>query len=133
MLDPTEGMLSLGIASFLASTRDALTANHSRETEREADELGCTLAAMACYDTQRGCEVFRRMHDFDMKQGHAVKDIMSTHPASMERYEFVKQLSQKMKETNSNEYDSYCGTLVQAIMRGRALSIMNNNNKQQQQ
>lgn len=119
MLDPTEGMLSLGIASFLASTRDALTASHSRDTEREADELGCRLAAMACYDTEKGSQVFQRMHDFDEKQGHAEKDIMSSHPASIERYEFVKELS---KEVNPANY-SYCGRL-QAAMRGRALSII---------
>lgn len=119
MLDPTEGMLSLGIASFLASTRMALTASHSRDTEREADELGCKLAAMACFDTESGSQVFRRMHEFDTEQGHADKDIMSSHPASIERYEFVKELS---KEIKSEKY-SHCGKL-QMAMRGRALSLI---------
>jgi len=54
MLDPTEGLLSLGVASFLNSTREALVAAFSRAHETEADELGCTLAAMSCYEQDVG-------------------------------------------------------------------------------
>mmetsp|Transcript_40551 Transcript_40551/g.97881 ORF Transcript_40551/g.97881 Transcript_40551/m.97881 type:complete len:324 (-) Transcript_40551:1251-2222(-) len=118
MLDPTEGLLSLGVAGFLASSREALTANTSRETENEADELGCTFAAMACYDTKSGSQVFHRMHEFDVKHGHEKRDLMSSHPASKERYEFVKNLSQEVNP----EYYSVCGKLAKKL-RGRALSL----------
>lgn len=119
MLDPTEGLLSLGIAGFLASTREALTANTSRETETEADELGCTFAAMACYDTRSGSEVFNRMHEFDVKHGHEHRDLMSSHPASKERYEFVKKMSE---DVNPDQY-AVCG-MLQKKLRGRALSLV---------
>ena len=35
---------------------------HSRENERSADKLGMKLTAMACYDTEKGSEVFNKMH-----------------------------------------------------------------------
>jgi Zn-dependent protease with chaperone function len=120
MLDPTEGMLSLAIASFLASARNALLASNSREHEREADELGCKLAAMACFDTEKGANIFKRMHDFDVgKGGGGERNIMSSHPASMERYDFVRQLS---KTVNPDHY-SHCSTLQKQI-RGRALTLL---------
>ena len=119
MLDPTEGLLSLGIAGFLASSREALTANTSRETENEADALGCTFAAMACYDTESGSQVFSRMHEYDVKHGHEKRDLMSSHPASKERYEFVKNMSE---EVNPSTY-SVCGILEKKL-RGRALSLI---------
>jgi Zn-dependent protease with chaperone function len=54
MLDPTDGLLSLGLAAFFASSRDALLAAKMRSHETEADDMGCMLAAMCCYDTKRG-------------------------------------------------------------------------------
>jgi len=122
MLDPTEGLLSLGLAAFLAQTREALTANTSRTHEREADELGCTFAAMACYDTRRGCHVFRRMHEYDVKHDNAGRDIMSTHPASKERFEFVKKLSE---EVNQDSYGVRASWKTK--LRGRALSLAHSN------
>ena len=101
MLDPTEGLLSLGIVGFIASTRDALVAMHSRAHESEADELGCKIAAMACYNTIRGAEVFRKMHEFDKKSGMARNDLMSSHPPSQERYDALKQRS---KSENFSKY-----------------------------
>ena len=61
-LDPTEGLLSIAFMSFLASIRNAVGAVHSRENERSADKLGMKLTAMACYDTEKGSEVFNKMH-----------------------------------------------------------------------
>jgi Zn-dependent protease with chaperone function len=101
MLDPTEGLLSLGIVAFLASSRDALVAMHSRAHEHEADELGCKLAAMACYDTTRGSEVFRKMHELDEKNGSTGNNLMSSHPPSKERYEALKERS---KSENMSKY-----------------------------
>ena len=61
-LDPTEGLLSIAFMSLLASIRNAVGAVHSRENERSADKLGMKLTAMACYDTEKGSEVFNKMH-----------------------------------------------------------------------
>lgn len=114
MLDPTEGLLSLGIASFLSSSREALVAAFSRTHETEADELGCKLAAMSCYDTKRGIEVFRKMQEAAESDGTASKqNLMSSHPPSQERYENLKMLAETQ---NFSEY-SYCNTLQKRITR----------------
>ena len=117
MLDPTEGLLSLGIVSFLANTRDALVAMHSRTHETEADDLGCKLAAMACYDTSRGAEVFRKMHETDKKHGGSRNDLMSSHPPTEERYIAVKEQS---KSENTAKY-STCHKMERRVRR--ALSV----------
>lgn len=118
MLDPTEGMFSLMVASFLGSSREAIVAAHSRSNETEADELGCQLAAMACFDTLRGSKVFLKMHEFDESQGGSKKDLMSSHPASEGRYQFVKQLSE---HENLSQY-SYCNTLGKKLRRALAIA-----------
>jgi len=94
MLDPTEGMLSLAVASFLGSSRDALVAAFFRSTETEADELGCQLAAMACFDTRRGAKVFDKMRQCDEANGHGRSSLLSSHPASGDRFAFVQKLSE---------------------------------------
>ena len=116
-LDPTDGLLSLGFAGFLASTRDMLIAAHSRSHESEADELGCKLAAMACFDTKKGIKAIYNMHTHDTKHGSQSKDLMSSHPPSIERYERLKELSES---ENTSKY-SYCNSLRSQI--GRALTL----------
>lgn len=114
MLDPTEGLLSLGIASFLSNTREAVVASFSRTHETEADELGCRLAAMSCYDTRRGVEVFRKMDEEAAKNGNASnQNMMSSHPPSQERYDNLQIL---VETQNFSEY-GYCNTLRKRIAR----------------
>jgi predicted Zn-dependent protease len=102
-----------GVATFLASTRDALVAAKSRSHETEADELGCKIAAMSCFDTKRGAEVFRRMHQHDEDNDRVRNDFLATHPTSLERYQILQQLTD---ETNFQNY-SYCTTLQKRIAR----------------
>lgn len=106
-LDPTEGFLSVGIIGVLAGVRKIFMASYSREYETEADELGTKLAAMACYDTTRGVEVFRKMHEYALRyDGHGKSNMLSSHPASLERYENTKQLSiseSRLRYTNCHE------------------------------
>jgi len=114
MLDPTEGILSLGIASFLSSSREALVAAFSRAHETEADELGCRLAAMSCYDTRRGVQVYRKMQKAAVSDGTASKqNLMSSHPPSQERYDNLQNL---VDTQNFLEY-SDCNTLRKSIAR----------------
>ena len=115
-LDPTEGLLSLGLAAFLTSTRDSLLAAHSRAHETEADELGCKLTAMACFDTKRGSNAFLKMHQHDVKHGADSKDLMSSHPPSLERYEHLQELN---AEENCARYP-HCSNLKTQL--GRALT-----------
>jgi Zn-dependent protease with chaperone function len=113
MLDPTEGMFSLAVASFLGSSRDALVAAHSRSHETEADELGCQLAAMACFDTKKGAKVFLKMHQFDEANGGSRKDLMSSHPASEGRFAFVQKLAE---DENLSKY-APCNVLTRRVRR----------------
>eukprot|EP00531_Pseudo-nitzschia_arenysensis_P010356 CAMPEP_0116117340 /NCGR_PEP_ID=MMETSP0329-20121206/1517_1 /TAXON_ID=697910 /ORGANISM="Pseudo-nitzschia arenysensis, Strain B593" /LENGTH=438 /DNA_ID=CAMNT_0003610891 /DNA_START=113 /DNA_END=1429 /DNA_ORIENTATION=- len=114
MLDPTEGLLSLGVASFLSSAREALVAAFSRSNETEADELGLRLAAMSCYDTKRGIQVYRKMEKAAVSDGTAPQhSFMSSHPPSGERYEHLHS----MVETENFSQYSYCNTLQKRIAR----------------
>mmetsp|Transcript_41565 Transcript_41565/g.46372 ORF Transcript_41565/g.46372 Transcript_41565/m.46372 type:complete len:435 (-) Transcript_41565:921-2225(-) len=114
LLDPTEGLLSIGVVSFLSSSRAALVAAFSRGHETEADELGCRLAAMSCYDTRRGVEVFRKMHEAALLSGtNSRQNLISSHPPSQERYD---NLLIQVETQNYPEY-SYCNTLRKRIIR----------------
>lgn len=113
MLDPTEGMLSLAVATFLGSSREALVAAHSRSHETEADELGCQLAAMACFDTKKGGKVYARMHQYEQANGGPGNDIMSSHPSSEGRYAFVEKLAE---DENFSKY-SPCTTMSKRLQR----------------
>lgn len=107
---------STGVAGFLASSREALVAAHSRSNETEADNIGCQLAAMCCYDTKRGAEVFRKMQEAEAEAGKSQHGLLSSHPASQERYEALKT----MAETNNYDQFSYCNTLRRRIARALA-------------
>ncbi|KAL3916338.1 MAG: hypothetical protein SGILL_005225 [Bacillariaceae sp.] len=122
MVDPTEGLLSLGLAAFLASSRDAILAGRSRSHETEADVLGCKIAAMCCYNTKRGSDVFRKMHLHDEDNDRVRNDFLATHPTSQERYQALQVLTD---ETNFDQY-SYCTTLQRRIGR-----LMQRNYKKQ--
>ena len=98
----------------MSSTRQALVAAFSRAHETEADELGLKLAAMSCYDTKRGVEVYRKMEEVAASDGHGSKqNFMSSHPPSAERYENLRAL---IETENYSEY-SYCNTLQKRIAR----------------
>lgn len=79
--------------TFLASIRGAIGASYSRENEREADELGIKLTAMACYDTKEASRVFHKMHMQDVESGLGASagrigllSFFDTHPPSDERF-----------------------------------------------
>ena len=98
----------------MSNSREALVAAFSRTHEAEADELGCRLAAMSCYDTRRGIEVYRKMQDAAISDGSASKTtLMATHPSSQERYDTLQRL---IETENYSEY-SYCNTLRKRIVR----------------
>ena len=82
--------------------------------ETEADELGLRLAAMSCYDTRRGVEVYRKMQEEAVSNGTVSKhNFMSSHPPSVERYDNLRRL---VETENFSKY-SYCNTLHKRIIR----------------
>ena len=121
----TDGPANCPVASypagFLASSRQALVAAQSRSNEYEADSLGCKLAAMACYDPKIGSKVFLKMHQASI--GQRTNGLMSSHPASKERYETLQELS----SIQSSIQYSYCEVLKKRVRR--ALSVASSGNE----
>ena len=74
---------------------------YSREHEVEADKLGIQLAAMACFDTRRGAEVFRRMMEME-SESSVMGRLMPKwlvrfemdHPLTEDRYKYLVQASE---------------------------------------
>lgn len=105
-LDPTEGFLSVMVVAGLAGLHRMLAAAHSRENEREADDLGLTLAAQACFDTKSGIDVLRKMHDMTVslasdkveraasERPHVALQLLDTHPPTLDRWERMKSKSE---------------------------------------
>lgn len=112
-IDPTAGVLALFIIGSLAAMRRALAAAHSRDKEREADDLGVEIAARACYDTLKGVEVMKKMYHLSTVGGKTftVANLYSSHPPTEERYEILKI---KAQDYNKQHY-SHCRTLLQRI------------------
>jgi len=98
-LDPSEGFLSLLVTEASRMLPNVLTLSHSRHCEHEADETGIKVAAMACFDTNRGVNVFRKMDEGT--QQSTFGRFLSTHPPTKERYEFLEKES---KNENSTKY-----------------------------
>lgn len=120
-LDPTEGILSLGVIGGLASLRAVLIASFSRENENEADELGLRLTAMACYNTKRGAYVMKKMHDHQVamagepRSNTHLLSLLDTHPPSLDRYERILAMS---KTENPDKYShSSCASVQRRMLQ----------------
>jgi Zn-dependent protease with chaperone function len=107
-LDPTEGLLSLYIVTLLAAVRTAVSASYSRDDEREADELGMILCAMAGCNLTKACHVFYKMAQSEGGIDHA--SVMSSHPPTLERYKF---LTEKAKELTEAQQQTHSKVVVQ--------------------
>jgi len=121
-LDPTEGLLSLALVGSLATIRKAFTAAFSRDHEREADELGIKLAAMACYDTQRASIVFQRLHEQEMKGSptsgsNTLLSFADSHPPTAERY---RDLVTASETENAEAYTDNCAVVKKRLEKASA-------------
>mmetsp|Transcript_7586 Transcript_7586/g.8351 ORF Transcript_7586/g.8351 Transcript_7586/m.8351 type:complete len:108 (+) Transcript_7586:2-325(+) len=94
----------------LTTLRRGYEAASSREFEREADILGIKLAAMACYDTKRGTDVFRRLGEISKKNnnGYSHTSFIDSHPPSDERY---RDLIIASETENANAYPNCCAVV----------------------
>jgi len=143
-LDPTEGFISIFIIGLLNMIRLSLERAHSRECEREADELGIKLAAMSCFDTKSGALVMKRMHDIEqgnwmITDNGALSDrddnveethvnevqigkggFLDTHPPSSERY--LDLLSHSDSENSTIYSDSHCSSIEDRFWNSLSLS-----------
>lgn len=93
-------------------------AAQSRSNETEADELGCKLAGMACFDTKRGAVAFKKMAETDERVAgsYSKLSMMNSHPPSQARFENLQALT----ETENYEQYSYCNTLGRRLKRALA-------------
>ena len=119
-------MLSfLLFSGLIAGIRNLLSASHSRGNEYEADELGCKIAAMACFDTLKASEVMRKMNETvaispstsvtttKANSNHtSLASLFSTHPPTMDRYLNLTKLAKD--EEYSSKY-SHCRTLREKL------------------
>ena len=115
-IDPTAGVLALFIIGSLAAMRRALAAAHSRDKEREADDLGVEIAARGCFDTSKGAEVMKKMYHLSTVQSpfgtSAVANLYSSHPPTEERYNSLKI---KAQDYNKQHYP-HCHTFMQRML-----------------
>ncbi|XP_065561992.1 metalloendopeptidase OMA1, mitochondrial-like isoform X2 [Artemia franciscana] len=85
-----------GILSYLfgsGTLTAAFELPYGRELEREADEVGLTLVARACYDTRYGAVFWEKMRLLeDIEMGIEIPDWISTHPANATRRDHLKGL-----------------------------------------
>ena len=137
-LDPTEGLMSLGVMAALATVRKSLVMAQSRENETAADELGIKIAAMACYDTRKAAHIFHKMHLNETESGaenaeeeQASRSLSSllrfadSHPPSNERH---LNLVKASKEENAERYqNTHCSSvrnmfrdMLSSVRRGKA-------------
>ena len=107
-----KGLISIGLISALAFVRNLLNAFESREHEQEADLLGIKIAAMACFDTRKGSEVFRRLYENESENGTVgiLSSYLASHPPTDERFEFLRDAS---THENALKYmDSFCAPKI---------------------
>ena len=128
-MDPTDGVLTLAFVGGLATLRTGIAASFSREHEREADDLGMKLAAMACYDTKRAALVFQKLHETESAPSttsvtaSAISGWLSfanTHPPSDERYATLLKTSET---ENPSAYSSTTCSSVQRKMQSALWSL----------
>jgi Zn-dependent protease with chaperone function len=119
-IDPTEGLVSLGVIGGLMWMRRVLMASFSRDHELEADELGLKIAAMACYNTKRGSYVMKKMHDEAIKLAGEpthysnLLTMLDTHPPSLDRY---NKLVEQCQYEHSGLYPDRCAQIHERLLR----------------
>ncbi|XP_059099338.1 metalloendopeptidase OMA1, mitochondrial-like [Tigriopus californicus] len=65
----------------------------SREMEREADEVGLTMAAKACFDVRQASLFWGKMEALESLEGHEkMPEILATHPTHDRRREYLETL-----------------------------------------
>jgi predicted Zn-dependent protease len=105
-IDPTAGAFSVGVMAALASMRHAMSTAYSRDNEYEADKVGLEIAARACFNTKRGVDVIRKMHEFRVAAqpnvaSTRISQFYDTHPPTLDRFD---RLVEAAKMENYKKY-----------------------------
>lgn len=94
--DTAKGLIVAGLG---VATNLAVLLPFSREHESEADEIGLLFAIRAGYDPEEGPRLWERM----AKLGGGGPTFLSTHPASEERAQRLRELIPIMKQRVAQE------------------------------
>tara|TARA_B110000305_G_C19118985_1_gene483445 strand:+ start:152 stop:550 length:399 start_codon:yes stop_codon:yes gene_type:complete len=106
LIDPT-GVVSLILMS-LGWKLDGLTeAKFSRDHEQEADDMGLKIAAISCFDTASGANVFAKLGAYSKVRGGGQEAFhySDSHPLCSQRGASLKMQSEKINAANH----SHCG------------------------
>eukprot|EP01083_Nonionella_stella_P234664 825863_1 len=114
-IDPTNGFMGVTIVAAANFIREVMMSSHSRHNEREADEMGIKIAAMACYDTKAAPIVMHKMHEAE-KGALDDTDVINlslfrSHPPSNERFLNLKDMGNH--ENPTKYFQSNCAEVKQ--------------------
>jgi len=115
MLDPS-GILTFALAYFGYKLSSYRSAAHSRQHEREADDMGLKIAALACYDTQKGSHVFGKLAKLGGSARQQEFHYMDTHPLPLEREQELVTQSATIRRENH----SHCSSTYSKFWRAKA-------------
>ncbi|GMH68765.1 hypothetical protein TrST_g4413 [Triparma strigata] len=118
-LDAT-GLFTLFALPFTNYLQRLMTSANSREHEEEADITGLKIAALACYNTHAGPEIFGKLAKMSGRDGEdAIAGWTDTHPLPMDR---LKNLKEKSTEINCDNV-GHCHGFLERYMEARRLGM----------
>lgn len=105
LIDPV-GFYVFAFDAGANSLRRFFEASFSRDHEFEADSLGMRIALRACYSPDKGAMVMKKLAELQ-KLHESTDDYHKTtmfddHPASIERYQLLLELYDKLPEEEKN-------------------------------
>jgi predicted Zn-dependent protease len=103
-IDPTGGTYFFLIDYLTSFISDILLASYSREHEIEADSTGIIIAALGCFDTKNGVNIFSK---FTSLEADRSAGWMDSHPLSADRLKYLT-VSSDTHHPNEEKYKSRC-------------------------
>ncbi|MEX0686000.1 MAG: M48 family metallopeptidase [Balneolales bacterium] len=94
---PGQDILGLG-----STAAQLLLLSHSREHERESDEVGVEYAAKTGYRAHEGSEFFRTLKRIGERSGGSIPNFMSTHPDPGDREQAIINMAESWEEAGES-------------------------------
>lgn len=86
------------IMNLSSQAAQLLFLKHSRDHERESDQLGVEYAAKTGFAASEGAEFFTSLRRLSEQSGQALPNLLSTHPDPGEREEEIPRLAEDWRE-----------------------------------
>ena len=104
----------------LSYLQQIVSSANSREHEEEADITGLKIAALACYNTHVGPDIFGKLAKLGGRDGEdVVAGWTDTHPLPMERLKNLKERSNIINCDNVG----HCHGFLERYMEARRLGL----------